>query len=91
MWTEDIGLGISLVELLTRVAELLCSNSGPTKCFHCVLIPPFLLILKEHVYFKNLYILDMPKVDISILESSMTWKRAKLSELVKMYSKILDI
>lgn len=91
MWIEDIGLGILLVEFLIRVVEFLCLDFGLIKYFYCVFIFFFLLILKEYVYFKNLYILDMLKVDILILESSMIWKRVKFSEFVKMYSKILDI
>ena len=45
IWTVDIGLGSSVVELLTRVAGVPGSIPGPAICFRCIyiLIPPFLL------------------------------------------------
>jgi hypothetical protein len=30
---------------------------------------------------------DMPDLDDSVMDATMMWKRAKLSELVKIYSK----
>lgn len=45
IWTVDISLGSSVVELLTRVAGVPGSIPGPAIYFHCIymLIPPFLL------------------------------------------------
>lgn len=45
LWTMIIGLGSTVVDILTRDAGVLGSIPGPTICFQCIymLIPPFVL------------------------------------------------
>lgn len=56
----DIGLGISVVELLTRLvaAGVPGSIPCPAICFHCIylLIPPFLLYIKSTCKFGVLFL-----------------------------------
>lgn len=45
IWTMIIGLGSTVVDILTRGAGVLSSIPGPAICYQCIymLIPPFIL------------------------------------------------